>query len=41
MSKGQMKYNPVEEEKYDDVMKNLESISSKAVEDLEPLMYQE
>lgn len=41
MSKGQMKYIPVEEEKFDDVMKNLESISSKAVEDLEPLMYQE
>ena len=41
MSKGRMKYIPVEEEKFDEVMKNLPKITQKAVPELEPLMYQE
>ena len=41
MSKGRMKYIPVEEEKFDEVMKNLPAIKTKAVAELEPTMYQE
>ena len=36
-----MKYIPVEEEKFDEVMKNLPAIKTKAVSELEPIMYQE
>ncbi len=41
MSQGRLKYIPVEYEKFDEVMKNLDSIRTKAQNELEPLMYQE
>lgn len=41
MSHGRLKYIPVEYEKFDEVMKNLDSIRTKAQNELEPLMYQE
>lgn len=41
MSKGKMKYIPVEEEKLDDLMKNMEKIEPQMIPELEPIMYQE
>ncbi|MCL4336455.1 MAG: hypothetical protein M1393_02275 [Candidatus Thermoplasmatota archaeon] len=41
MSLGKMKYIPVEEEKFDDIMKNIGSIKSKAVNELDFAMFRE
>lgn len=41
MSLGKMKYIPVEEEKLDDIMKNLETLKEKAVPELDLAMYRE
>ncbi|MCL5665385.1 MAG: hypothetical protein M1315_00925 [Candidatus Thermoplasmatota archaeon] len=41
MSKGRMNYIPVEEEKLDDLMKNLDKIPRLVIPELEPIMYQE
>jgi len=41
MSRGRMKYIPVEEEKLDDVVKNLEKIKKDARDELDFSMYRE
>lgn len=41
MSQGKLKYIPVEYEKFDEIMKNLDKVRQSATDQLEPLMYQE
>lgn len=41
MSRGRMKYIPVEEEKIDDLLKNIDNLGPQVIPELEPLMYQE
>ncbi len=41
MSRGKMKYIPAGEMKFDDIVKNLNTLSSRAVDELDPLMYRE
>lgn len=41
MSRGKMQYIPVEEEKIDELLKNLDKIGNQTIPELEPLMYQE
>ena len=41
MSLGKMKYAPVEEEKLDDILKNLPKVKESLVEELDMNMYRE
>lgn len=41
MSRGKMQYIPVEEEKIEDFMKNIDHAESHIIPELEPVMYQE